>query len=514
MAQVKYRGNLSAKVFPFLSSQFGQSVIVNGMDQAAGSSSGSDAAGGDNNIPQAYYMHNVVPTAQGYKSVGYKQLIAGINATAAFDRVIPIRDANKNRGILGITKTGKIYIYRAGDVTWTLLPAIGNWENAVVSYAHVNDSTYLCIPGKGVFLLDVTNRTIKAVTLTGVDTTKVTFITSAANYLIITDGITIYWSSTLTPEDFVPSQVTGAGSGKIADAKGLIVALVPIGTGFAVYTAANVVIAAYTQNARFPWVFKGADNSLGVSDVQHITYSGDSGTNYAWTSAGLQRINTAGTVTIMAEVTDFLAGQEFEDFDSATNELKSEYTESPFKLKLEFVGARYLIASYGVDSLTHALVYDSSLKRWGKLKYEHTCCFEINFNTDAERTVSSAASAKKTLGLMDKSGKVVMCDFNNNAQATDSVLLLGKYQLVRSRMTTLDKVTLESIDADANFELAVKSTLDGKTADSVRVLTASAIAPRLREYNTRITGANHTLVVKGRFNLNSLELALHINGKR
>lgn len=511
MAQINYRGNLSAKVFPFLSTQFGASVIVNGADQAAANTSG-DSAGGDQNSPQAYYMHNVMPTGQGYKSVGFTTIVPPVGV--AFFKVIPVRDPNMIRGWLGVTEQGKIYIYRAGDLAWTDISDQANWSGGNISAAYANGSTYICLKGKGVFKVNVTSKTITDTPLAGLNTSGIVAITNGANYLIVTDGITVYWSSTITPEDFIPSLVTGAGSGKPNDVKGIIVALAPINGGFIIYSSVNAVVAQYSQNPRFPWIFKGASNSKGVASIHHVAYDDDSDTNYVWTSGGLQKINVTGAVITMPEVTDFLAGKEIEDFNSETNELFSEYLDSPLNVKLAFIAARFLVVSYGVKTPTHALVYDTALKRWGKLRYAHVSCFEITLNTDKVNSTSNSASAKRTLGIVTSNGEVIVCDFDNGKIANDSVLVLGKYQLTRSRTTTLDKISLESVDNTTNLNVVLNTTLDGKNVVMSKTLTASKVTPKYREYPTRVTGANHTLIVKGSFHLNSIELAMHVNGRR
>jgi hypothetical protein len=499
MAQNNFRGNLSAKAFPFLSYLFGQSVIINGFDQA------------ENNYPQAYYMHNVVPTAQGYKSVGFKKVLE--SSGLSFDRVIPVRDPSMVRGWIGITSAGKVYIYCAGDLAWTDLTSIvGSWPyNRPVSVAYAGGYTYLCLAGYNVYKVGVAARTITPVSLAGLQVDKITAITSSANYLIVTDGVKVYWSSTITAEDFVPSQVTGAGSGTPADVEGTIVAMVPLSTGFAIYTSVNVVIASYSQNPRFPFVFRGADNSKGIADVQHITYGGDDGTNYAWTSAGIQKITISGAVTVLPEVTDFLAGREYEYWDVVNSAPVSVTTLTPLKVKMAFVGGRYLVVSYGDGALQYALVYDTALSRWGKLKINHVSVFDVDLNSDNSFTSSSSASAKKTLGVITADGDIYVCDFDNPTAASDSIIVLGKFQLSRSRMTTLDTITLENVSNDCAVKLV--TTLDGKPSLITTPALTSTVG-RTKEYKSRVTGLNHSIAVSGTFQLSSYELELHVNGRR
>lgn len=507
MAQTKYRGNLAAKSFPFLSSQFGQSVLIQSGDQV-NALGGSD---GDNNIPQAYYMHNVVPTAQGYKSVGYKTAL--MSTRHFFDRVIPIRDPSMVRGWLGIAANGQLFLYRAGDSNWIDITSFaGGWRGGVVSVAYASGYTYLCLANWGVFKVNVDEKTMSLLDLAGVIDTKITAITSSANYLILTDGVRVYWSSTISSEDFIPSTTTGAGSGTPADVEGPIIALVPLGSGFAIYTSVNAVIAAYSQNPRFPFIFKGASNSKGISDVQHVTYSGDEGASYAWTSAGIQKITMSGATTYLPEVTDFLSGKEIDTWDSATNKIVSQRLTNNLSVKLSYIGGRFLIISYGVNELTYALLYDTALRRWGKLKLTHAACFDVSLNSANGLTTNASASAKKTLGFVTEAGAVLLCDFDNGAPASDSILILGKFQITRSRSITLDTVMLESVETDCSVKII--TSLDGKSQDIVTTPAVLHESSQLKEFGTRVTGVNHSIAIKGTFQLNSFEISSHINGRR
>ena len=62
MSRITYRANLSAKSFPFLSQNWGRTIIVpqydNTFNRQVTSSADVDA---DVGIPQIYYCHNVMP---------------------------------------------------------------------------------------------------------------------------------------------------------------------------------------------------------------------------------------------------------------------------------------------------------------------------------------------------------------------------------------------------------------------------------------------------------------------
>ncbi len=517
MAQLPYRGNLAAKVFPFLSTQFGPSTILTGQDQTTyAMNAKGESSLADTGVPQNYYCHNVMPTGFGYKSVGYKKAVNSIPVIGTdFVGIIPVRDPNMTRGWIGFTSTGKVYIFKAGDVSWfNISYLVSGWTGGNVSVAYVNGFTYINFSGFNVYKVSITTRTIAPAILAGITASGILAITSSSNYLILTDGVKIYWSSTIDPQDFIPSQITGAGSGNPTDLEGLIVSLVPLNNGYAVYSAVNVVIASYSQNAKFPWIFRGANNSKGIVNTDHVT-SGESGNNYAWTSAGLQKITATGAVTIMPEVSDFLAGKEFEDFNTTINTLQSIILTVPMKVKLAFTGARYLVVSYGINSLTHAVIYDTALSRWGKLKVEHTYCFDVTLNTDSG-TNSNAASMGKTLGLLRSNGEVTICNFDAGVIAPDSVIILGKFQVSRSRLTTLQEIELECVSDSLNeFTLLIENSLDGKNIVSpLTIPYLNYSATNLRKYTSRVTGINQSLLIKGTFSLNAFQLHFTLNGRR
>lgn len=93
-------------------------------------------------------------------------------------------------------------------------------------------------------------------------------------------------------------------------------------------------------------------------------------------------------------------------------------------------------------------------------------------------------------------------------------MLLGKYQLSRSRTVQLQEVSLENVRIGNTFSLYNSSTLDGKT---LRPFVAGYLAESsgtYRRYNFHQTGVNHTLLFVGGFYCDSLVLKLNVHGRR
>jgi len=72
MAQISYRANLSSAIFPMTLARSGRSVIIPGPDQNFDRRVDPQGEQKTAGIPQAIYMENVIPTADGYQSVGYR----------------------------------------------------------------------------------------------------------------------------------------------------------------------------------------------------------------------------------------------------------------------------------------------------------------------------------------------------------------------------------------------------------------------------------------------------------
>jgi hypothetical protein len=72
MAQISYRANLSAAIFPMTLARAGRSVIIPGPDQNFDRRVDPQGEQKSAGIPQIIYAENVIPTADGYQSVGFR----------------------------------------------------------------------------------------------------------------------------------------------------------------------------------------------------------------------------------------------------------------------------------------------------------------------------------------------------------------------------------------------------------------------------------------------------------
>jgi hypothetical protein len=347
---------------------------------------------------------------------------------------------------------------------------------------------------------------------------------------------TAYWSSGTDVTDFVPSLATGAGSGAITDIKGPIVGILSAINGFIVYTTNNMVSATFTGNIRYPFQFKEVAGSLGISDIEQVAFEANFAEHYAWTSGGVQKVDKTSATLVYPELSLFMANRLFEDFNEATTIFTTTYATRAFKIKLAVVG-KYFIFSYGLTSLTHAMVYDSVLKRWGKLKITHVDCFEYTYPNffgvrtydqlegftydDLEGTSYDELSTQqstseptfKNVGFLLEDGTVKLLNLDLTLSPV-GVFLIGKYQFVRSRLFTLHGFEIENPGLTASITAYTMTSYDGKIMQpavaAYKVIDEDGLVSCL----CKVTGINTSILIVGAFNLVSIVITFNKHGQR
>lgn len=514
MSQISYRGNLSAKTFPFISEFFGRSVIIPGPDQNF-SRQLTSTEDPDKNIgvAQMYYGHNIMPSSEGFQSIGYTNQIT--SNRSGFSDTDTLRDVAGNEVFFSHADDGSNYVLPFGSSGWLKINTIVGTTGVEVSIATLNGQSYIYFAGVGCYMYSAASNTLVPIVLTGLDPTTLIGITSSFGYMIAWGANTIAWSSILEhaiptdPIDFVPSLITGAGGGNVEAAKGKITICSEHYLGFIIYTTENAVAAVYSGNSKFPFNLRPIVNSGGLANKSLLTTDANSGNHYAYTSSGLQLISISATQTVYPEIIDFIAGEYFEDFDEGTYTFSSQILTSPMKKAINVISDRYLVISYGISSLTHALVYDLIYKRIGKLRIPHTKCFEWKLLTP-EITETPRAS----IGFLQDNGSIQVVDFSYGSSTSVGCMILGKYQYVRPRLVQLQEIALENIRSADNFVLKDMVSLDGKTISSIETPTLAIKTANYREYKIRTTGINHSLLFLGGFYMVSLQLKFTVDGDR
>jgi len=517
MADIVWRANLKTSNIPLLSELQGQTVIVRQQDQNfvpyVAEKEALDTSMG---IAQVYYCHNIVPTDYGYKSVGYTEYTAAAYPEATgFRQVVSIRDDVGNYALLAITAVGNIYVMPTGSSAWTAPntpPAAATIAGKRITVAFVSGITYIYFDSVGCYSYDWGTNTISAVTLTGLTTADIIGIVGNSGYLIAYSEDSIAWSSTTDPTDFTPSLSTGAGGGQVESARGAIVTIEPVYGGMIVFTVRNAIAAIYSTNPRYPYNFVEITGCGGLTDAQYVSYDANSGALHAYTTSGFQTVTLKKATSIFPEITDFISGSLIEDFDEVTNELHLIDTSgSELQKRIAVIADRYIIISYGYQKLTHAIFIDSALKQTGKLKIEHTDCFE--FQQYAGTVVEVP---KKSVAFLGAGGSVRILDSDINSPNSNGVMIMGKYQYVRSRLLTMQAVEFDNVNVGDTFSLHLLPSLDGKVFEPA--VEGYPVTPRpgskAREYKFHKTAKNHSLLFKGAFNAVSLVLTFTTHGAR
>lgn len=504
MTQFTYRGNLTAAEFPFLSELQGRTIIMPMVDQnysrQASSTKNKDR---DIGIPQVYYMHNVVPTEAGLTTVAYQQLAKGpADSDNSFKEILSVRDINENFAYFANGANGRNYALTDLTIGWKRIvvdkaPIAG----ALVTTAHVNGQTYICYGGVGTFKYNFADNTLIEVILGGLDKTKIMGVTESNGYMIAWTATTVHWSSIVDPTDFIPSLVTGAGGGGVQETKAAIVCCLPSNDGFIIYTKKNAVVQIYSGNTQYPFNAQEVKGAGGVSDPSMVAYDGNSTNHFTYGTSGLQEISSNNAQVVFPQVTDFVSGAEFEDFDEATLKFSVFPVSGVMKKKLTMVSNRYMIISYGVSQLTHALVYDMALARWGKIKINHVDCFEYAYPSS-----QVADAPKRSLGFLQADGTIVLGIVSYSTTGSNGVIILGKYQHERARYIQMQEIHLESIKANNLLNLKLLTTLDGSNPVITTVPYLAENTGTYRRYNCRASGLNHSIMLSGAFHVHSIVL--------
>lgn len=544
MAQIQTRANITNDDIPLLSVYRGQTVIVGKFDQDFlfdTNPNNVQRLQRDKEIADAYYAHNIVPTGQGYKTVGFIEKIQNLAGKTDFNKAFILRDPAENKSIF-VPSGGKNYIFDRNFNAWRSVNPLSGVDSSLVTVAYLNGETYIFYQKVGCFKYDRTTGTLMSVVLTGLVVALINGICASSGFLLAWDDANnIYRSQAASPLNFIPDPSLGSGAGIPEEIRGKIVCLFPITNGFVVYTTANAVAASFQQNIRYPFIFKEIDGSSGIVNTDHVSWQDNTGEHYVWSKSGLQKVNKSKAVQIFPVVSDFLAAKIFEDYNEITDTLIATKLTSQLNVKFTVIGARWLVISYGVVTgiYTHALVYDIAFKRWGKLKIIHADCFNyavpnlsgdvtwnmlagLSWNDLGSTTwrglasqVQTAETPNEIMGFLRSDGSVAIANFDQiHTTGDNGILVLGKYQFSRANLLAIDEIAVENVDPNSDFTLKLLTSLDGKNTAFISIPFNDVKNGNFRNFLTDKVGVNHSVVGKGTFNFSSIELVFHPHGRR
>lgn len=544
MSQIQYSVNLSGDDIPLLSALKSSTVIVGKIDQDFELEINSNnRLQKEKRIPQAYYAHNVMPTGQGYQSVGYIEKIAAHPTATDFNGAFTLRDIDENKSFFS-PSGGKNYIWDRNIAQWrSVNPIIGN-ETALVTVAFLAGETYIYYEKIGCFKYNRVTQLLEAVVLIGLVTNQINGICAAQGFMLAwDDSNNVYRSQSTSPLDFTPDSALGSGAGVPEDIKGKIVVILPISNGYIVYTTDNAVGASFQQNIRYPFSYKEVTGSAGIASANHVSWLDNIGEHYAWTKAGLQKINKSVATPIFPELTDFLVAKIFEDYDTTIDDFIVTKLTSQVDVAVTVVGERFVVVSYGITPpvFTHAIVYDLAYKRFGKLKISHVNCFKFNIpNLSGDITwdmlgdltwddlgdttwddlgiqILTAETPKEIIAFLGMDGQIKIVNFDLVHTNDLGVLILGKYSYVRERLITIDSIEIDNFEENYNFTLVHFNSVNGKITKYKTNPFLELVDGLLKKYLCKRpfnTGKNHSFVFKGTFHLISVILTFHQDGRR
>lgn len=369
-------------------------------------------------------------------------------------------------------------------------------------------------------------------------------IASSNGYLLIWSGLTVHWAlwdgASFDFIEYAAGEVTGAGYQIPEDVKGPITALVPVTGGFIIFTTKNAVAAFYNaNNFASPWIFRQISNAGGIESYEQTTEDANLGAIYAHTTGGLQRITLNAAETSFPDVTDFLGLRLQETFNPSSLQFERGLVTADFFTKLSFCGQRFLVISYGTypGIYSYALVYDAELKRWGKLRLAHRDCFAYSYGSqeapltyamlgdvpyedmdtiayeDAIIAGGNLTYPRQSVAFLLETGEIKLAVMDTREPEDDSqaFVLLGRFQLTRSRLSTLHEVEIEGLVAGGT--VGVLRSTNGRTFASSELGYLREQSEDFAEYGfDMVTGKNFTLFVKGNFYLSSAILHVTNDG--
>jgi hypothetical protein len=503
--------------FPLLSELSGRTVINPQTDntyQRFMSADGQSPV--DTGVPSIFYCHNVMPSTYGWQSVTYAQAFNAPDTTGLdFERTELIYGGQVVSGGSLVGTGVKTYISITGvgaNKVWVINSVTGTWIAAlnapnipagcVISVATINGVSYIYFSNVGCYIYDNTTNTLIARSLAGLVPIEIIGIVAANGYLNAFTAKAVAWSSTVNVEDFVPSDTSGAGGGQVQEARGDIVTAVATSLGYILYTKENAVSSIYSGNSSFPWNFKAIPASGGISSVDVVSQQQAAGYQQVYSTNGMQQVAHQRCNTVVPNITDFIAGNTFEDFNSTTNTFTSTKFDWVMRKKLAVVADRYVVISYGMTptgDLTHALVLDLAQTRMGKLKITHTSCFEL-------RSLNSQVTElpRDSLAFLQKDGTVKVVDFSLMQAASDSVLIMGKFQYVRQKLLELNFLEVENVEVGDDFSALALPSLNGKNFGTAVPGYLLETSENYRKFSwDGAIGVNVSWLFKGTFNINS-----------
>lgn len=485
------------------------------------------------------------------------------NVTMPFDRIITLRDSKENTAYFSPAGGASAFLDPSSvGSTWVLQNPYTSNAEAVTS-STVNGVTFILYArerllnytaGSGV--PTITDVTTSLVLPSGTVFSQIRGMGTASNYNLIWTDITILWSSPSDPLNFNNVLNNGSGLQIPQDVRGQIVAILPCAGGAIVYTRHNAVAMQFTNNAAAPFIFRGIANAGGIADPSQVASLGSDLYHYTYGSGGLQKVSLQQAVAVFPEVTDFLTSGWYETYDYVNHKVNSVQLGSYLSTKLTYIGDRYLVISYGQSAgiFNYALVYDTASLRWGKIKFDHLDCFEyrppnyklqgiqitnwpgtvqqfgnMNYaevygNSAVYQNIAGVGVTENTfspnknlISFLQPDGTLynVVCDYLGTNST--SVVIIGKIQHNRQKLTTLHQIEIETFDFSSVVPAVYTiMSMDGLNISEIRPYGAwgdYAADPLYKNWLGDAVAKTHQIVLEGSFQLTTMVIQVADHGR-
>lgn len=403
MVQRVFTADLLSNQPPYNPRELGSSVVFadarETAQRAPGANHGTDATQ-QQGYNQVYYMENVMPSARGITSVGYQSTVPQKD-TLVPEYVLECRASDG--GLTYVAIAGSRVLHWQDESGWQLYPSIYAMEGFVPQAVVVRGQSYFYFGTFIVYTWNSVSKTLVPSPTNGVDLGAILGICSGGSQLVLYSASTIYYSGVLDATDFLPSLATGAGSTGVLALKGTIVCCLPLGQDFVIYTQFSAVHARYTANFALPFVYNEIPGSTGIITQKHVAYNTNSGSHIVYANVGMQEVTPSGVSPIFPDISDQIAKGVMAGIDPLTDLISYESVQA-INVKLAFVANRWLFISLGTDPsvelFTEAYAFDTTLRRFGRLKVTHTCLFEWAGSAAVEgiKTYQDLANTYPTYG--------------------------------------------------------------------------------------------------------------------
>lgn len=520
MADTQYRTNLSSPTIPTDPLLFGRSVIIKDRDQNyVPNLTSKEDKDKDIGVPQVIYAANVLPTDFGFKSVGFFGSMETCPGTPYI--AFPVRSTEQNVTLIHTTEGHLYRLKKPAESTAVPQFVYVATVAGVMTYAHVSGVTYLYVAGVGCYVYDFATGLLVPTVLEGLEPTAILGITATGGYLLAWSSDALAWSSLLSATDFVPSLDTGAGGGSVEGAKGALTICVANSYGVYIFTRTNCISAQLSNNARFPFNFKEIVGSSGLSSLQAVSYEGNQNSAYAFTASGFQQISHNGAKTIWTDLHE--NGLNTPVWNSTVS-IPSTPTKGKDgkvrSVKIVSVASKYVcisIANRAGTLYDQCWIYDIALARWGRIVVDHLELFEDEYYNMAVITTD-----RRYLTIDSP-----FAEYPYRAETVVPVIALGRYQYSRQRVTQLLGAEIENlypVDQYDSFgnkyaenvypKVYYMSSQDGKSGSWKEMIRNDSTSQAFAFYGCNTTAINHTVMIEGQFNLNSMMLTFAPGGGR